>query len=331
MHCVRKGIGPRTHVSHTYVRGGMHPGIRGRAFHCRLHGWGLGSVGGGKSAAGREYKSDQNDACYQSHSDSSPGVRLTYAHSAPMLHACGDRTTGHPHTIRVMPSPSLFLFDIDGTLLSGAVAVHRDAFRYATEKVYGIALALNGIVTAGRTDSWILVEALRRHGVGDARIEEGMPHAFSVMETYVQENLGDLRHTVLPGVPEILEALQESGHTLGLLTGNLQGIAAAKMHHAGLGGCFVAGGYGAESQVRALLVPAALQSVGLVTGRMFGIPETVLIGDTPLDIEAARASGTRVVAVATGRFSMDALRRVDPDLLLSSLADPGTLQALLTM
>ena len=55
----------------------------------------------------------------------------------------------------------------------------------------------------------------------------------------------------------------------------------------------------------------------------------VIVGDTPRDIHAARAFGMRVVAVATGHFSVDALAAHEPDVLLEDLCDPDAFYAAL--
>src|SRR5262249_19660017 len=58
--------------------------------------------------------------------------------------------------------------------------------------------------------------------------------------------------------------------------------------------------YGDHHEVRAELVHLARRLAGAAYGQDFGGPATVLVGDTPLDVEAALATGARVVAVATG-------------------------------
>jgi phosphoglycolate phosphatase-like HAD superfamily hydrolase len=234
--------------------------------------------------------------------------------------------------VGLMAEPYLFLFDIDGTILRGSTRVHRDAFARAFRSVYGVEADLDGISAAGRTDTWLLAEPLRRLGVGDPEIWGRMPEAFRVMEAYVDEHLGDLSDKVLPGVPEVLEGLSERGQLLGLLTGNLSGIAAAKMRHAGLARYFETGGFGEESEIRTRLVPVALANSSRVAGRTIDAAQAVVIGDTPLDVEAGRLAGTRTVGVATGPFKEAELEAAGADLVLPSLeAAPQAVEQLLAV
>jgi phosphoglycolate phosphatase-like HAD superfamily hydrolase len=60
-------------------------------------------------------------------------------------------------------------------------------------------------------------------------------------------------------------------------------------------------------------------------------PEDVFVlGDTPRDIDCARAAGFVAVAIATGSYGADALAGHKPDFLFEDLSDtPGVIQALL--
>lgn len=216
---------------------------------------------------------------------------------------------------------ALFLFDIDGTLLRGGTGVHRETFGHAYRTVYHLPLSLDGIPAGGRTDTWLLAEPLRRHGMADEEIWEKMPAAFESMQRFAEEYLRDLREYVLPGVPEVLTKLQAHGQLLGLLTGNLSRIAFAKLHHAGLDSYFGIGGFGEASEFRADLVPAALGHAGEITGRETRPGRAVVIGDTPFDIEAGKVHGTRTVGVATGTFSADELWSAGADIVFPSFAD----------
>ena len=55
----------------------------------------------------------------------------------------------------------------------------------------------------------------------------------------------------------------------------------------------------------------------------------VLIGDTPRDVEAAKAHGCVAFAVATGRYSSDDLADAGADVVVENLVDPTPLFTLL--
>jgi phosphoglycolate phosphatase len=148
-----------------------------------------------------------------------------------------------------------------------------------------------------------------------------MPEAFAVMQVYTEEHLGDLRGCVLPGVTAVLDGLRSRGYLLGLLTGNLSRIAWAKMRHAGLDGYFQFGGFGEESEVRAHLVPVALAAATHLFGRPIPAEHAVLIGDTPHDIEAGKAHGTKTAGVATGMSSIESLIEAGADVVMPSFED----------
>ncbi len=55
--------------------------------------------------------------------------------------------------------------------------------------------------------------------------------------------------------------------------------------------------------MRAELVPVVRLSASHAYGTDFGGLSTVLVGDTPFDVEAALVAGARAVGVATGGYS----------------------------
>lgn len=229
-------------------------------------------------------------------------------------------------------NPGLFLFDVDGTLIRGGTAVHREAFAHAFRTIYGVPASLDGLALAGRTDTWLLIAALRQQGLTDEEIRKHMPAAFAAMEEYVERHLGDLRDRLLPGVPELLQALFGRGQLLGLLTGNLRGVAFAKMRQTGLARYFKTGGFGEESEIRAHLVPVALRQAAERVGHAIPPKRAVVIGDTPLDVEAGQAGGTRTAGVATGPYSAAQLSQAGADVVFPSLADtPAVTEALLAL
>jgi phosphoglycolate phosphatase len=82
--------------------------------------------------------------------------------------------------------------------------------------------------------------------------------------------------------------------------------------------------------VRAELVPVARLAAGRAYEMDFSGCSTVLIGDTPLDVEAALATGARAVGVATGTYSAAELAAAGAHVVLPDLTDPGPVLAAVT-
>jgi phosphoglycolate phosphatase-like HAD superfamily hydrolase len=57
-------------------------------------------------------------------------------------------------------------------------------------------------------------------------------------------------------------------------------------------------------------------------GRDIEPGEVIVVGDTPLDVDAAKAVGAVSLGVASGKYSVDELRRAGADLVLASLDEP---------
>jgi phosphoglycolate phosphatase-like HAD superfamily hydrolase len=74
-------------------------------------------------------------------------------------------------------------------------------------------------------------------------------------------------------------------------------------------------------EVRAELVHAARSNAARGYRSDFGGEATVLVGDTPLDVGAALATGARAVGVATGGFSETDLAASGAHAVLPDLAD----------
>ena len=206
----------------------------------------------------------------------------------------------------------LLLFDIDGTLLSGATNAHSQALDRALREVHGVNPdhLRATIGPAGRTDGEIARLILLDLGVSASRIDE---LADSVREAccriYARVCPPDLSRYVVPGIPELLPWLAgRDGVTLGLLTGNFEPVARLKLARAGIGRWFASGrgAFGSDSEDRAALPAIARRRAGHVPRQ-----QTVVIGDTPRDIACARADDVRCVAVATGQFGPDELAAAD--------------------
>jgi phosphoglycolate phosphatase-like HAD superfamily hydrolase len=228
----------------------------------------------------------------------------------------------------------LILFDIDGTLLwtNGA---GRRAVGAALRDETGSTGPIDTYRLDGKTDPLIVRELLELSGHPDPADPRRIA---SVCERYVlrlEEELRDNNNArLLPGVPELLRALEPAERDgramVGLLTGNLERGAVLKLRAAGLEPSrFRVGAYGSDSGVRSDLPAIAAERARRLAAREFAGASVVILGDTPADVECGRPIGARAIGVATGHYDVAALQRAGAAAVLADLADTvAALQAI---
>jgi phosphoglycolate phosphatase-like HAD superfamily hydrolase len=222
----------------------------------------------------------------------------------------------------------LVLWDIDGTLVQ-AGDVGRDIFTEAFQAVLGRApdqVAARMLAMAGRTDPEIALEFLAAHEIAEAEGERHLPAFSEALATALAAKAALIRERgrALPGARETLAALGRSdGVVQSLLTGNVQPNALLKLASFELDGYLDldVGGFGSDNRHRPSLVEVARAKAEGKYGTAFAGPATVLVGDTPLDVDAGRAGGARVVAVATGPYGVAELEATGADAVLADLRD----------
>jgi phosphoglycolate phosphatase-like HAD superfamily hydrolase len=207
-------------------------------------------------------------------------------------------------------SADVFLFDIDGTLLNSRDAVHYFAFRGAIREVLGIEASIEGVPVHGNTDVGILRAVLRREGLNDAAINLHLPKIVGQMCAEVQQNREQLNPELCPSILELLTHLQSEGKLLGAASGNLEMVGWLKLEKAGIKPMFAFGSFSFPRESRAEIFQ---HGIDLARQRLGGNPSVTVVGDTPSDIDAARALGVPVIAIATGIYSFAQLRALDPD------------------
>jgi phosphoglycolate phosphatase len=219
--------------------------------------------------------------------------------------------------------PRLVLWDVDGTLVDSA-RLGRDAFLEAFETVTG-APPRDMVPFAGRTDLEIAHDMLESSGVeaGDElldRFEEALVESMAARYAAMHE-----RGRALPGADAVLRRLQaEPGVVQSLLTGNVERNALVKLSAFGLARYldFGSGAYGSDHRVRGELVAIARGRAEERHGLRLEPRDVVLVGDTPLDVAAAREGGARAVGVATGPYDEAELAHSGADAVLPDLSDP---------
>jgi phosphoglycolate phosphatase-like HAD superfamily hydrolase len=227
---------------------------------------------------------------------------------------------------------TVLLFDIDGTLVLTGGAGSR-AMTRAFEDLFSVPDAFRTISMPGRTDAWILSDAIAAHGVASTAPElQQFPHVY--LTHLVRElALPGPKKGVMPGVRELLETLSARTDVyLALLTGNYEAAAREKLAYFDLWRYFACGAFGDDAPDRNGLLPRALEKIAASGGPHAAPSDTVVIGDTPLDVACAAAGGARSVGVATGAFTVEQLRDAGADAVFPDLSDTAAvLRALVTV
>jgi phosphoglycolate phosphatase len=236
---------------------------------------------------------------------------------AGSAHGC-ERARLYPRAIE--DSVRIVLFDIDGTLVStgGAGAV---AWKRAFDELYGIPADIGEFTDAGMTDPDVgakTFEAVMHREPTPRELAQLIQRRLEHLPEAVAQSEG---YRVLPGVPERLRQLSRDGHLLGIITGNGDGAAAVKLARGDLNRWFTFGAYATAGVGRPGIVRRAVERGEAMLGR--DVPNTCIyvVGDTPLDIDAAHAVECTAIAVATGHYDADALREAGADHVLGTLEE----------
>jgi len=218
----------------------------------------------------------------------------------------------------------LILFDIDGTLTrtqNGFVPFNR-----AILDTFSVAGDIRSVFPDGMTDPRILEEIFARAGAPiTISVDQLSQFSNNLRRNYAAalEN-GTTTVRALPGVPELLERLSGAENfAQGVVTGNFEATARMKLEAAGLACHLSLGAYAGDSSHRPDLPPIAKRRWEMSAGRAIGPERCVIVGDTPKDLEAARANGMKCVLVGTGRHPIEELRYHAPDAAITDLTDTG--------
>jgi phosphoglycolate phosphatase-like HAD superfamily hydrolase len=214
----------------------------------------------------------------------------------------------------------LLLFDIDGTLVLTRGA-GREATKHAMREVFGDAGNIEGHTFGGKTDWSTLLELLTPRGIAPADIERHMPRYAATMGRHLAQVIKDFPVIPCPHADDVVAELRGRADLyFGIVTGNVQPAAPVKLRAGGFDPAwFPIGAHGDEAVERDSLPLLAIQRAQKHYRVEFAPDEVIVIGDTPADVQCARAAGAVAVAVLTGAGSRTDLEASQPDFLFDDL------------
>jgi HAD superfamily hydrolase (TIGR01549 family) len=219
---------------------------------------------------------------------------------------------------------NLFLFDIDGTILKLKEYRSRKIFQDAFLDLFGVVVGEeNTPYFSGMTDLNILKIMSENVGFDYERILREKDRVWNyLLKRFDDQSVRD-NIVLMPKIQEFLDYLNELDNCrLALLTGNFRDNAYLKLKAFALDKYFPVGAFGCDKPDRNHLPEIAVnRAISHWREERFSIESSVVLGDSPLDIECAKSSGALSLAVATGFHSYSKLGEYEPDILCEDFND----------
>ena len=205
-----------------------------------------------------------------------------------------------------MPRFTTFLFDLDGTLIDHFAAIHR-CHAY-TMKQLGLpppTLAQVRSVVGGGLET--AIERL----VGREHVAAAVPIYRAYWDTILLDDV-----VLLPGAREMLASLHARGAKLAVFTNKLGSSSRLICEHLGIAS-LLDGNFGAKDTP---WIKPAPEFTAQVLAQLGAVPETtLLVGDSPYDIQTARNGGFPCWAVTTGTHNAEELHAAGADAVFADL------------
>ena len=195
------------------------------------------------------------------------------------------------------------LFDLDGTLIDSGAAILA-SFHHATQTVLG-----------RRYEDDVIMASVGGHGIRRqmaAFDEDRVDDLIAAYRAHNMELYRDIR--LFPGIEPVLERLRDSGRRLGVVTVKSRITVDLTFELLPLGEYFevvVNGDDVTEHKPHPAGLELALEQLGADAGT------AAYVGDSPFDLQAAKAAGMGAIGVAWGGIhGRDRLEPEQPDALI---------------
>jgi phosphoglycolate phosphatase-like HAD superfamily hydrolase len=213
----------------------------------------------------------------------------------------------------------LFLFDIDGTLISPGPAA-RESINKAIEEYTGTTPNLQIKDVAGLTDRLIVRNALTKSGknFNESTVNTIVQKYLFLFEQKYQQTDGAF---VYQDSLMLVQKVKANGFNTGLLTGNMRRGAEIKLGKFDLMKNFDFGAFADDGLTRNDLPKAAKQIANNLYNIEYKNEDIVLVGDTPEDATAAKTNDCKSIVVCRREEWYNDIVNAGADLVVKSLDD----------
>ena len=219
----------------------------------------------------------------------------------------------------------LVLFDIDGTLLrSRGIGIR--SMEEALEELHGVPVNARSVDVSGRLDPHVFKEICEHHDLpSHADALQAFREAYVARMACAFEM--DTWSNAMPGAIDLVRIVHDHPEiTSAVMTGNIEPTSWMKLEDAGFDRTwFEFGVFGDEGETRRDLPVVARARHQDRSGLLVDPRQTIVIGDTPKDVDCAHHSGCIAIAVATGQIPIADLHASGADLVLESLEQTDTI------
>ena len=207
----------------------------------------------------------------------------------------------------------LFLFDIDGTLISPG-GVSRGLLAKAVTEKTGEKVHLGYNDVAGYTDRSIVRNALLKMNqtITAALLDRIFQYYFSLMKS---EFMVSKDPFVYQDCVDFLDKVQNAGHAVCLLTGNMKAVARIKLEKFDLWRRFDFGVFAEDTKDKLAMPRLAKKRAWTVWQKTYRYDQMVVVGDTIQDAKAGIGNGCKTVIVCRKREKWDDINTMDPEWL----------------
>ena len=207
----------------------------------------------------------------------------------------------------------LFLFDIDGTLISPG-GVSRGLLAKTISEEIGEKVHLGYNDVAGYTHRSIVKNALLKlnQTITADLLDRIFQHYVFLMKS---EFMISTEPFIYQDCVDFLDKVQNAGHAVCLLTGNMKAVARIKLEKFDLWRRFDFGVFAEDTEDKLAMPRLAKKRAWTVWQKTYRYDQMVVVGDTIQDAKAGIGNGCKTVIVCRKREKWDDINKMGPEWL----------------